>query len=89
MKTLLTPSEQLRSVKINRIAYTSLLFAAIVFLILKDWQSGFMMLGISLIADPFDYRVTWTKRPLWQRSWLIVHLVILFAAMFYLIISKL
>lgn len=88
MKTILTQSAQLRSVKINRIAYISFLFAAIVSLILKDWQSGFSMLGVSLIADPFDYRVTWAKRPLWQRSWLLVHLAILFAAMIYLLISK-
>ena len=88
MKTLLTQPEQLRSVKINRLAYAGLLFAAIVFLILKDWQNGFCMLGISLVADPFDYRVTWAKRPIWQRSWLLVHLAILFAAMIYLLISK-
>ncbi|MBD1365311.1 hypothetical protein IDJ77_15955 [Mucilaginibacter sp. ZT4R22] len=89
MKTLLSPSAQLCSVKYNRIAYAGLLFAAIVLLILKDWQNGFCMLGISLVADPFDHRVTWAKRPLWQRSWLIVHLAILFAAMLYLTISKL
>jgi hypothetical protein len=89
MKTLLTQSAQLRSVKYNRIAYAGLLFAAIVLLLLRDWQNGFCMLGISLVADPFDYRITRAKRPLWQRSWLIVHLIILFAAMLYLFISKL
>nr|WP_294947221.1 hypothetical protein [uncultured Mucilaginibacter sp.] len=89
MDTLLTPARRVCPPKYNRVACAFLLLAAIVLLILKDWQNGFCMLGISLIVAPFYNRYTPAKRPLWQRNWLIVHLTILFAAMLYLIISKL
>lgn len=42
----------------------------------KDFIDGASSLGIALIFDPFDRSVTWTKRPYWQRAWLIIHLAI-------------
>lgn len=36
-----------------------------------------MNLGIALAFDPFDQSVSWKERPLYQRAWLIVHLVLL------------
>jgi hypothetical protein len=90
MKTILNPwAKQLHYLRYSRLIYTGLLFAAIVLLFLKDWQNGFSMLGISLVVTPSNYRITWAGQPLWRHSWRIIHLMVLFAAMAYLIISKL
>ena len=36
-------------------------------------------LGLALAFDPFDSSVPWKVRPLYQRVWLFVHLIIVFA----------
>jgi hypothetical protein len=34
-----------------------------------------------LVFDPFDPQQTWKERPVWKKTWLIVHLAIV-AALF-------
>ena len=59
---------------VNRIAYVTLFISGITFLLLKEWQNAVITLGLALAADPFDPAAAWAKRPVWQRSWLCVHL---------------
>lgn len=42
-----------------------------------EWMVGISNLGIALIFDPFDQKVSWSDRPRYQRIWLIIHLVLL------------
>jgi len=67
------------STKINRIMYGLFVAMSMYFLIAnKDYGTAMSNLGIALIFDPFDSKVLWTNRPIWQRAWLIVHVVIVF-----------
>jgi hypothetical protein len=59
----------------NKYAYTVFVMAGILFLALKDYGQAAAFIGISLAFDPFDQAVRFDKRPIWQRIWLIVHLV--------------
>ena len=59
----------------NRIGYVLfLLLAAYQALVKKDFIEAASSLGIALVFDPFDQKVTWNERPLWQRVWMMVHL---------------
>lgn len=42
----------------------------------QDYIDGATTLGIALIFDPFDQKVPFNERPLWQRIWLFVHLAL-------------
>lgn len=66
------------SFKFNRWGYGAFVLVSLYFLIIsKDLGSAVANLGIALVFDPFDQSVPWNKRPLYQRVWLLVHLVIL------------
>jgi hypothetical protein len=43
----------------------------------EDFLDAASTLGIALIFDPFDQKMAWNQRPVWQRTWLILHLIIL------------
>ncbi|MEX1190280.1 MAG: hypothetical protein WED33_13555 [Bacteroidia bacterium] len=70
-----------------RIAYGAFVALSIYFLIKGDLSSFCMQFGIALVFDPFNQEVTWKARPLYQRVWMILHLVILFGAFTALILS--
>ncbi|NHM07358.1 hypothetical protein G4D82_09010 [Flavobacterium sp. CYK-4] len=40
----------------------------------QSYLSACSSLGIALAFDPFDQLQPWKERPLWQKTWLIVHL---------------
>ncbi len=67
----------------NRWAYGTFVLLSVYFLLVNnDVASAMSNLGIALIFDPFDQRVTWNNRPRYQRVWLFVHVgivLILFA----------
>jgi hypothetical protein len=44
---------------------------------LRDFGDAAMQLGIALAFDPFNPSVPWKQRPLYQRAWLITHLLLL------------
>lgn len=63
----------------NRLMYAALVaFALYEVLWPQDYLAAAANMGISLIFDPFDGNVGFSARPLWQRTWLIIHLVLLF-----------
>ena len=68
-----------------RIGYSAFVMLSVYYLVFsKDLSSAASNLGIALIFDPFDQRVTWNDRPRWQKIWLLVHVsvvILLFALM--------
>jgi len=75
-----TDDSQVRnsSFKYLRWGYGAFVLLSVYYLVVsKDLNSTVSNFGIALAFDPFDPTVTWNKRPLYQRIWLIVHLVIL------------
>jgi len=67
-----------KSAMFNRILYSGFLLMGIYFLATKDISSAMSNLGIGLIFDPFDQKVSWQQRPDYQKIWLIVHLSVVF-----------
>lgn len=58
-----------------RIAYVLFILLAIYQVIVrKNFIDAATNLGIALIFDPFNIKVSWSDRPQWQRAWLIIHL---------------
>lgn len=64
---------------INRVLYGSFVLLSLYFFLTKSYEDAVINLGIALIFDPFDQTVRWDMRPVWQRVWLIAHLVIMVA----------
>jgi len=68
----------------NKLIYGGFLVLGLYFLLFKkDPGEAVIYLGIALIGDPFDQEKSWSARPLYQRIWLILHLVLLFATIAY------
>lgn len=63
------------SVQFNKIGYAGMFISGIILLILKDYSTATVMIALALVFDPFNPEVSFGKRPLWQRLWLISHLV--------------
>lgn len=69
-----------RPTSINKILYAAFVLMSLYQLVIqKDPSDAMANLGIALIFDPFDPLVTWTSRPAYQRVWLVVHVVVVFA----------
>ncbi len=70
----------------NLWAYLAFVIAGLSFLWFKqDYSSTAMYLGLALVFDPFDAKVAYKLRPMWQKVWLIAHLavtLIMFLLMF-------
>jgi hypothetical protein len=73
--------------KINRIFYGGFVALGLYFLLANhDISSAMSNFGLALIFDPFDQKIRWNNRPLYQRVWLFVHLAIVFVLLGMLII---
>lgn len=77
-----------QSILFNRVAYVVMLCVGILYLFLKDWSQAVIFSSLSLVFDPFDQSVTFRKRPLWQRTWLIVHTIAMFILFSILLFGK-
>lgn len=64
----------------NRVAYAGMLLTGVILLILRDGATATIMVALALVFDPFNPQITFGKRPIWQRLWLIGHLVLVFIA---------
>jgi len=64
----------------NKVGYITFIVAGIIFMFLKDWSNVIIFIGLALVFDPFDTKVPFPKRPLWQRLLLLGHLVIVLSA---------
>ena len=77
------------SVKLNKLAYGAFVLLCAYFLIFsKDLSSAVANFGITLVFDPFDQKMTWAKRPAWQRAWLLIHVSLLLLGFGFLIFFK-
>lgn len=83
-----TPLVSDKSILINRSMYSAFVLFSIYYLFMgKDLGDAMSNLGIALIFDPFDQKVTWSNRPFYQRVWLIVHASIVLIMVAYLLIT--
>lgn len=78
-----TTKENTRSPhSVLRFLYGAFVLLGLYYLIFRqDPGSAISNLGIALIFDPFDQRVRWNDRPMYQRVWLVVHVVFVFVVM--------
>jgi hypothetical protein len=67
-----------KSAMFNRILYSGFLLLGIYFLAIEDISSAMSNLGIGLVFDPFDQKVSWQQRPQYQKIWLVIHLCLVF-----------
>jgi hypothetical protein len=71
---------------LGRTMYTLFVLLSAYFLFFRgDYGDAAANLGIAVIFDPFNPQQSWKDRPLYQRVWLIVHVVlvcIMFALQF-------
>ncbi|MFZ4058968.1 MAG: hypothetical protein ACOYKE_12565 [Ferruginibacter sp.] len=87
-KTISKPNQKQQQF-FNRFMYGGFLVLGIVVaLIGKDLSTAVSNFGIALIFDPFDVNVSWNKRPMYQKAWLVIHLLIVFAGFGWLIWNK-
>lgn len=75
-----------RSTFINRMAYALYLLLVLYFALSGDYESAIINLGIALVFDPFNASVKWHDRPLYQRAWLLCHLILTFAGFAFLML---
>lgn len=62
----------------NKPAYIVFLVAAIYFMFRRDISQAVIFWSLALVFDPFDITMPFGKRPMFQRLWLVVHVVIAF-----------
>lgn len=86
MKQELTAKCDKQSVQVNRFAYILYLILVAYLFFNGEIEWAITNLGIALVFDPFDARVKWDKRPLYQKVWLFAHLTLTFAGFLYLIL---
>lgn len=72
-----------------KVGYVLFIVLAIYHLLInKNFFDCAMNLGIALIFDPFDQNVSWNNRPKWQRTWLIVHVLIALSVLIFGVLNK-
>lgn len=69
----------------NRVLYVGFVLMSFYFVATNQLDNAMSNLGIALIFDPFDQKVMWNNRPLYQHVWLLVHVFIVLGLMGFLI----
>jgi hypothetical protein len=72
----------------NKPAYAVFVTTGLFFLLRKDFSQATIFLGLALVFDPFDVKVAFNKRPLYQRVWMIVHLMVAFTVFAFMFIKQ-
>jgi hypothetical protein len=73
---------------INRFLYTLFVVLSVYFLVItNDISSAMTNLGLALVFDPFDQKVMWADRPMYQRAWLLIHVGVVFALFVWMLIG--
>ncbi|MDX2003462.1 MAG: hypothetical protein SFW35_13590 [Chitinophagales bacterium] len=73
----------------NKPGYAIFVLAGLVFMIAsRDFNNGALFFSLALVFDPFDPNVPWKERPLYQKVWLIVHLLLAIALFSGFLISE-
>jgi len=67
---------------LSKVFYGLFVASGIFFLFFsKDKTMAIAQFGIALIFDPFSPEVPFPQRPFYQKAWLTLHLVLLFAGL--------
>ena len=69
-------------------AYLIFLLAGIYFQVTKDFSQATIFWGLALVFDPFNINTPFGKRPLYQKAWLFIHLIITLALFALMIWAK-
>lgn len=77
-----------QNTRFQKTGYVVFVLAGIYFLIRKDYSNAVIFFGLAPIFDPFDVKTPFTKRPLYQKIWLVVHVAITIFSITLLIINK-
>jgi hypothetical protein len=73
-ETNCTSIESRKSILFNRILYGISVSVSLISLLWHfDWMMASAYLGLALAFDPFDSKIKWNSRPLYQRAWLFIH----------------
>ncbi len=79
-----------KSMLFNRFMYGAFVVLSLYYIFIRhDLADGMSNFGIALVFDPFDQRITWSHRPVYQRVWLVVHASIVFILLGYLLLRSL
>jgi len=70
----------------NKYIYPIFLLATLIFLMLGNWGTALIFGGIGLAFDPFDQSIPFSKRPIWQRTVLLIHLLLVLSILVWLLI---
>lgn len=81
-----TATNNKQTATIFRFAYGLFLILVVFELFIGDYESAVSNFGIALIFDPFNHTIKWNDRPIYQRAWLITHLILLAAGFAFLIL---
>jgi hypothetical protein len=83
------PTPRVISPKVNRILYAGfMIFGLVAFFIYKDPIQAMSQFGIALIFDPFDPKVPFQERKLYQRIWLFVHAFLVIGLLIWMFVAK-
>lgn len=77
-----------QNIRFQRVAYGVFLLAGIYFLIRKDYGNAVLFFGLAPIFDPFDAKIPYGKRPLYQKIWLMIHVTITMVSLALVIVYK-
>ena len=72
----------------NRILYGGFLLMSIYFLATTDISSAMSNLAIGLIFDPFNQKIAWENRSLYQRAWLLIHVSLVLFLLAFIIFNR-
>ena len=73
---------------INKPAYVIFLVAGIYFMIAGKFSEASTFWALALMFDPFNIETPFSKRPFYQRAWLIVHLSVTLATIVLTLLGK-
>lgn len=76
-----------KPVSFNRYAFITFIAAALVFLMMKDYNNTVIFSGLAPVFDPFDNKVKFSDRKKWQNAVLIANLALTFTAIVLAIIK--
>lgn len=74
--------------KWEKFAYAVFLAAGFYFLIRRDYGNAVIFWGLAPIFDPFNAKIPFGKRPVYQQIWLVVHVLITLLVFVLLIVHK-
>jgi len=62
--------------------------AGLGFLIAKDLSQAVIFLALSFVFDPFNIEMAFQKKPLYQRVWLIIQILLVLILFLFLLSGK-